>query len=589
MGDAIGECEQEKGVLREREDWFRRLVEQSTDGILLTDERGAIIEWNRGQEEITGLSRDEVLGHSLWDVQFRLIPEGRNTPEMCEKIKAGTLEFLKTGQSPWSNQMQELVIVRSDGSHRIVQATAFPIETSEGFMVGTISRDVTEHKQDEIEHRRLQAALEHRSTLLQTAAEVSKSAGTILDPNELIERTVNLIRERFNFYYVGLFLVDEAGEYAVLRAGTGEAGRQMLAAGHRLEVGGDSMVGWCVAHRQARIALDVGQEAIRFDNPLLPLTRSEMALPLMLHDRMIGALTVQSAEEAAFSQEDITVLQVMADQLAIAIENARLYERIRRYASELEQRVAERTVELAAVNKELEAFAYSVSHDLRAPLRSIDGFSRALLEDYEERLDVEGQDYLHRIRAACRRMGQLIDDLLRLSRVTRSEMRYEEVSLSALIQEIAVELQETQPERRVEFTIQPGLVVDGDRQLLRVAMENLLGNAWKFTGKREQARIAFGLTEVGDKQVYFVRDNGVGFDTAYAHKLFVAFQRLHSLVEFEGNGIGLATVQRIIRRHGGQVWAEGAVGQGATFYFTLGTKTGGQGEEQSYLVGRGQS
>ncbi len=572
MNGEIEECEERIEALGESESWLRRLVEESQDGIMLTDEQGVIIEWNRGQEEITGLSRDEVLGRPLWDVQFRLSPEERNIPAMYEQAKAGILEFLEAGQSPWVSQIQESVIVRSDGERRIIQATIFPIETGEGFMMAAISRDVTEHKRDEIEHKRLRAALEHRSTLLQTAAEVSKSASTILDPDELIERTVNLIRERFDFYYVGLFLVDAAGEYAVLRAGTGEAGRQMSVAGHKLEVGGDSMIGWCVAHSQARIALDVGQEAIRFDNPLLPYTRSEMALPLILHDQVIGALTVQSAEEAAFSQEDITVLQVMADQLAIAIENARLYEQIRRYAAELEQRVAERTVELAAVNKELETFAYSVSHDLRAPLRSIDGFSRALLEDYEDRLDAEGQDYLHRIRAACQRMGQLIDDLLRLSRVTRTEMYRAPVDLSALAQEIAVELQEMQPERQVEFIIQPGLMADGDARLLRVVLENLLGNAWKFTGKQERARIEFGLTEVGGQQAYFVRDDGAGFNMAYAHKLFGAFQRLHSVAEFDGNGIGLATVKRIIHRHSGRVWAEGSVGQGATFYFTLGTE-----------------
>jgi len=224
---------------------------------------------------------------------------------------------------------------------------------------------------------------------------------------------------------------------------------------------------------------------------------------------------------------------------------------------------------LETVNKELEAFSYSVSHDLRAPLRSIDGFSQALLEDYADKLDEEGQDHLQRVRAATQRMGELIDDMLNLSRVARSEMRVERVNLSALAQIVAAELQRSQPERQVEFVIAEEIVTDGDEGLLKAALENLIGNAWKFTGKRSAAKIEFGITEHEGNSAYFVRDNGAGFDAAYADKLFGAFQRLHDAHEFSGTGIGLATVQRIIHRHGGQAWAKGEVGKGATFYFTL--------------------
>ena len=449
----------------------------------------------------------------------------------------------------------------------ILEVHAFRILPRE---LGLAFLDITRQKQVEREQRRLLETLRRRSTQLQTAAAASKAASTILDPEQLIIRAVHLIQERFGFYYVGLFLTDESGEYAVLRAGTGEAGRRMLEVGHRLRVGNTSMIGWCIAHGKARIALDVGEEAIRFDNPLLPETRSEMALPLLSRGRKcIGALTVQSRAEAAFTEEDIAVLQSMADQLAIAIENASLHEEIRRYAAELEQRVAERTAELAAVNKELEAFAYSVSHDLRAPLRSMDGFSQALLEDYGDVLDETGRDYLRRVRNASQRMGQLIDDLLTLSRVTRREMHFTRVDLTALARSVARELREMEPERKVEVVIQDGLLARGDPRLMTIVLENLLNNAWKFTGKREEARIEFGSTLVDGGEAYYVRDNGAGFDMAYADKLFGAFQRLHRATEFPGTGVGLATVQRIIHRHGGRVWAEGAVGQGATFYFTL--------------------
>ena len=229
--------------------------------------------------------------------------------------------------------------------------------------------------------------------------------------------------------------------------------------------------------------------------------------------------------------------------------------------------------ELEATNRELEAFSYSVSHDLRAPLRSIDGFSQILLEDYAGELDEDGKDYLSRVRAATQRMGRLIDDLLGLSRVTRGTMNRERVNLSALAGEVAEDLREARPERTVEFSTQEGLEVWGDSRLLRVALENLIGNAWKFTEKEPEARVEFGVDEElsrkGRVPVYYVRDNGAGFEMAYADKLFGAFQRLHGSDEFEGTGIGLATVQRIVHRHGGRVWAEGEVGRGATFYFTL--------------------
>jgi two-component system sensor histidine kinase/response regulator len=226
---------------------------------------------------------------------------------------------------------------------------------------------------------------------------------------------------------------------------------------------------------------------------------------------------------------------------------------------------------LETVNKELEAFSYSVSHDLRAPLRTIDGFSQALLEDYVDKLDEEGKDNLQRVRGATRRMGELIDDMLNLSRVARKEIRVETVDLSAMAQTIAAELRRSQPERQVEFIIADGMVATGDGGLLKAALENLLGNAWKFTGKRSEAKIEFGITRHDGISAYFVRDNGAGFDAAYADKLFGAFQRLHGQNEFSGTGVGLATVQRIIHRHGGRVWAEGKPNEGATFYFILST------------------
>jgi light-regulated signal transduction histidine kinase (bacteriophytochrome) len=241
---------------------------------------------------------------------------------------------------------------------------------------------------------------------------------------------------------------------------------------------------------------------------------------------------------------------------------------VSRLSSELERRVRERTAELEAANEELESFAYSVSHDLRAPLRGIRGFSEMLLERYAGQLDAAGQDLLHRVCESSHRMNRLIDDLLKLSRIGRSELRWQAVNLSALAEASAAELRKAEPGRAVDIIIRPNLRAEGDERLLGIVLNNLLANAWKFTASRPRGRIEFGFAAQAEP-VFFVRDNGVGFDMAHAGKLFAVFQRLHSASEFPGTGVGLATVQRIIKRHRGRAWATGVVNQGATFYFTL--------------------
>lgn len=263
-------------------------------------------------------------------------------------------------------------------------------------------------------------------------------------------------------------------------------------------------------------------------------------------------------------------IYLRAQEIQAANRRLEAAERLHQLNADLERRVAERTAELRAVNHELEAFSYSVSHDLRAPLRGIAGFSQALLEDYGEKLDEVGRTYIQHVVADARTMSRLIDDLLRLSRVTRADMRRQPIDLSGLARAIVADLARREPDRAAEVVIAEGLAGLGDEPLLRVALENLLGNAWKFTRRVPAARIEMGMAVAEGRVIYFVRDNGAGFDPAYASKLFGAFQRLHSEDEFEGTGIGLATVRRIIQRHGGDVWAEGAVGAGATFSFTLG-------------------
>jgi light-regulated signal transduction histidine kinase (bacteriophytochrome) len=252
-------------------------------------------------------------------------------------------------------------------------------------------------------------------------------------------------------------------------------------------------------------------------------------------------------------------------------ENAlRLSEqRVSQLNIELEQRVKQRTLQLEHANKELEAFSYSVSHDLRSPLRAIDGFSQALLEDYAGNLDEIGRDYLERVRKAAQRMGILIDDLLKLARVSRADMNLQQVNLSEITEEILHEFSETTPQRKVELRVTSAITAWCDPQLMNIVLQNLLHNAWKYTSKRANACIEFGMRQQNEGAVFFVQDNGAGFDMAYAGKLFGAFQRLHDVKEFPGTGVGLATVQRIINRHGGRIWAESAVNKGTVLYFTL--------------------
>jgi signal transduction histidine kinase len=355
-----------------------------------------------------------------------------------------------------------------------------------------------------------------------------------------------------------------------------------------------------------------------------------ISMPILFQGDAIGLFQVAN-KATDYTEADVRTLEAIAGHVAPLLSarllRDRAQEALRRLNAELEQRVRERTAQLEAANKELEAFAYSVSHDLRAPLRGIDGWSLALVEDCADQLDARGRERLDLVRAEAQRMGRLIDDLLQLSRVTREQMELEPMDLSALAQSIAAALRQSEPARRVEFVIAPGIVAHGDAKLLRIVLENLLGNAWKFTSQQPQARIEFGaipsvecqvssdgrsdewrVTSAGTSAewrvtsaekkpavvspstfshqpltmnlqpstinsqpspVYFVRDNGVGFDMAYAGKLFAPFQRLHKASEFPGTGVGLATVQRIIHRHGGRVWAEAEVGQGATVFFTM--------------------
>ncbi len=320
--------------------------------------------------------------------------------------------------------------------------------------------------------------------------------------------------------------------------------------------------GWAMLHREPVAIEDIYADARIPADAYRPTFVKSLAMVPIRTAAPIGAIGTYWASHRRVTEDELELLQALANSTSIALENVQLL-------ADLEARVRVRTAQLEAANRELEAFSYSVSHDLRAPLRSIEGYSAALEEDLGDRLDGRARDHLTRVRAASTRMNALIDDLLALSRVSRGDLRNESVDLSALSRSIVEDLARQAPERRFEIVIPDGLWATGDASLIRAVLENLLGNAFKFTANTPVSRIEVGCAEDGNDRVFFVRDNGAGFDMKYVGKLFAPFQRLHSAKDFPGTGVGLATVQRIIHRHGGRIWTESKLREGTTFSFTL--------------------
>ena len=476
-------------------------------------------------------------------------------PEDRERMMAAEVAATERGEFKL-----EYRVLASDGRVVWLRDDAAIIRDEEGhprFWQGVIF-DITERKRTEEEVRRLNQSLEQR--VAGRTVRLQEALTELKERERGLRESERRFRQLFENFSDALFVHDERGlimdcnaeacralgysREELLELSVADLATRLISEEERQEQQGDTLWERAMWGEPGKIVGFEQNELRRKDGTTFPVEVG------------VGAIEYEGRRLIFASARDIT-------------ERKRAEEELRRLNEELEQRVRRRTAQLEAFNKELEAFSYSVSHDLRAPLRAIDGFSQILLEDYEDELDEEGRLYLKRTKAASQRMGELIDDLLDLSRMTRGKMRRESVDLSALAGAIADEFRRAQPEHEVEVIVQEGLVANGDGNLLRVVLENLLGNAWKFTRNQPHPRVEFGLLEHEERPTYYVRDNGVGFDMAYAGKLFGAFQRLHSASEFEGTGIGLATVQRIIHRHGGRVWADGEVGKGATFFFTL--------------------
>ena len=539
---------------------YRRLFETAQDGILILDaDTGQIADANPFLMEMLGHAQEEFLGKELWELG------------PFKDIAASRAAFLEL-QSEGYVRYEDLPLETSDGRRIDVEFVSNVYLVDHKRVIQCNIRDITERKRVEAEREQLLAELERRNIQLQTAAGVSKSASTILDPEMLMRQAVDLIRERFDMYYVGIFLVDEAGEYAVLCAGTGEAGQQMIQAEHKLAVGGKSMIGQSITCAQARIAWDVGVEAIHFDNPSLPETRSELALPLISRGQCIGALTVQSTREAAFSEQDIAVLQTMADHLAIAIENARLYEAAQREIAErkqAEEALRQRTVELQTRNEDLDAFAHTVAHDLQNPVGLIMGHAEMLAQDCAAMSDDQQQSVQAIVRSE-RKMKSIIEELLLLAEVRQVQVGATPLDMASIVFEAQQRLADAVEQVHAEMAL-PDVstwpVALGYGPWVEEVWVNYLSNALKYGGR--PPRLELGAEAQSDGMVRFwVRDHGPGIPPEDQARLFTPFTRLDQ-VQVKGHGLGLPIVRRIVEKLGGQVGVESQVGQGSVFSFTL--------------------
>jgi PAS domain S-box-containing protein len=534
----LTELRRAQSALRESEDRFHILADATPLMIWMMDTEKRCAWVNRARSTFTGRSLTQELGDGLLE---SIHPEDLSRWQQVYHTAAERLQPFEI----------EYRLRRHDNEYRWVFDQGVPYFAQGGSFLGYLgcSMDVTERKQaDEALESKFDELRSTQQTLQAQNEELASS-------RQALELERSRYRELFDSAPVGYILTSQQGIIQKVN----------LTAAGMLHETPEFLVGLPMARLLAR-----EERAVFFAN-LGRLTRQEVSrienwetlIQLRNLPPFPCSLLVNLVQDEANRPTGLRwILRDITDR-------KQAEENILKLNAELEQRVRDRTAALEGANRELEAFSYSVSHDLRAPLRSITGFSTALLEEYGDRMDEQGLKYLQFAREAGQRMTRLIEDLMELSRATRGELHHRQIDLSALATLVVTELRKRDPRRTVAVDIAPKLIVHGDEGLLRIALENLLGNAWKFTTKQPQAKIEVGIAEHEGSSSFFVRDNGAGFNMAQVNRLFGVFQRLHSQDEFPGTGIGLATVRRIFHRHGGEIWAEGKLNEGATFYFTL--------------------
>jgi PAS domain S-box-containing protein len=512
IGEAYLETKQQ--LIRKQEAAVQDAIKRTQDekrfrGLLEAAPDGMVIVDQQGTIIMVNAQMEKLFGYNREEVIGQRV-------EMLVPTRFKDVHPFHRGQYAKNSRVRpmgadlELYARRKDGTEFPVEISLSPMESEEDSLIIAALRDITDRKRAEEKFRGL--------------LESAPDAVVVVDQQGVIQ-VINSQTEKL-FGYDRVQLVGEPVEILVPKRFRKKHAR------HRF--------GYYGEHPTRPMGIGLELFGLRQNGTEFPV---EISLsPLQTEEGLLVSAAIRDVTQRKRMEEDVQKLN-----------------------EDLKQRAAQ----LEAANKELEAFSYSVSHDLRAPLRSIDGFSHVVLEDYGEQLPAEARGYLERVRAAAQRMAVLIDDLLNLSRVTRTAVQPRFINLSKMAEEIVQGLQETQPDRQVDVSLTPDLMVEADPHLIHIVLENLLSNAWKFTSKQEQPAIEFGQKDHVKERTFYVRDNGVGFDMAYADKLFGVFQRLHSVSEFPGTGVGLATVQRIISIHGGRIWAESAEGKGTTFYFTL--------------------
>lgn len=598
MGQLTTSEEYERELIERKrsERQFKGLLESAPDAMVITNGQGIILMVNAQTETIFGYQRSEMIGKAV----EILIPQRFLNHHVQHRN-----EYVENPKTRAMGAGMALFGMRKDGTEFPVEVSLSPMKLDDNeFMVISAIRDITKQKATEDEIKKINENLE-----------------------QLVrERTKKLEDALLNEKAIRLEMIQNQNRLKILTeisevfASSPDISKTLEVAATKLLVG---MADWCTVEQAEKdgsftcmVAVHVNPEKTKdlYDlklkfpaTPGSPLNqihqtqkslllpqisddyiskiarspehhqlinkvglKSAVIVPLLVRNKVFGLLTLAiTGAERFYNEKDFEFAEELGRRTTIALENSRLYTELHEINSELEQRVEKRTNELEAINKELEAFSYSVSHDLRAPLRSIDGFSNKILKEHSAQFNDQAKDYFNRIMNASRKMGVLIDDLLKLARLSRVEMKIELTNLSEIALNIINELKETDPGRKIDFYVQNGMTEYADRNLIQIALQNLIGNAWKYSKNQNQTSIEFNFFEKNNQLVYFIKDNGVGFDMKYVDKLFGAFQRLHSVSEFEGTGVGLATVQRIIRRHHGNIWAESEINKGTTFYFTL--------------------
>lgn len=557
--------QQESGIrdLARQEMKFRTLLDSTPDALIIANEKGIITLVNKQAEALFGYAREELYGQEVGILLPLPLRSGH-----AERVQG----FVADPDRREMRSDRDLQAMSKDGRQFPVTVNLSPIESGQGRLIAAAIRDVSERV-------KANTRLTHLTRLYAVLSKANKAIIRQRRIEPLLEEICRIAVEEGAFMMAWAGRLEDGKIVPFARWGHDDGYVEQAARIYAEQKDNQGPISRARLEGKYAICDDMQSDPRMAPWRELALARgyrSSGGFPIWQGGELLGVINLYAPEAYFFTEEIQALLCDLCDDIAFALDAMRqseLRERaeveLRQLNEELEWRVAERTRALEDANRELESFSYSVSHDLRAPLRSIDGFSQVLLRRYHDRLDDTGRDYLDRVRRASQRMGQLIDDLLDLSRVSRGPLQRQDASLSALARQVAEELSRNDPERQVCISIEDGLQAYCDPGLLRVVLDNLFGNAWKFTRHCAAATISFSSSEESGQKVYCVRDNGVGFDPAYAKKLFNVFQRLHGQEEFEGTGIGLATVRRVIRRHHGQVWAEATPGAGAALFFTL--------------------